>query len=308
MSVALTNLPHPHRSAKLTGIYRDTVPALLIGIGLGLLAKRFIDETRWNPSAQIGPQNYITLGIMRVMIGVQLVFAGYQLPAKYQLGRWREMLICLVPVMTTMWLCTTACIMVCVPNLSLLAALVIGSCVSCTDPVISQAIAKGPFADQYVPRPLREIISSEAGANDGFCFPFLMLAVYLMRHSELPEAEGVVSARHEHAQDNVGRQGGGIGVAMKNWCLETWLYIVILSVVYGALVGYGGGKLMRFALKRKWVDSESYHLFPSILGVSWVYLRDQRCPADRCHRCFWLVLAEPLEQMTNWPASLLATD
>ncbi|KAJ0281310.1 hypothetical protein Brms1b_005381 [Colletotrichum noveboracense] len=46
--------------------------------------------------------------------------------------------------------------------------LVIGSCVTCTDPILSQAIAKGPFADKFVARPLREIISSEAGANDGF--------------------------------------------------------------------------------------------------------------------------------------------
>lgn len=40
-------------------------------------------------------------------------------------------------------------------------------------------MAKGPFSDKYVRRDLREIISSEAGANDGFGFPFL-LYVYLL--------------------------------------------------------------------------------------------------------------------------------
>lgn len=73
------------------------------------------------------------------MIGVQLVIAGYQLPAKYGLTRWKEMALCLLPIMTVMWLCTTACIMVTIPNLTLLAALVIGSCVTCTDPILSQA-------------------------------------------------------------------------------------------------------------------------------------------------------------------------
>ena len=31
---------------------------------------------------------------MRVMIGLQLVIAGFQLPAKYQLARWKEMALC----------------------------------------------------------------------------------------------------------------------------------------------------------------------------------------------------------------------
>lgn len=37
----------------------------------------------------------------RVVIGVQLVMAGYQLPAKYPAARWREMAILLLPVMVS---------------------------------------------------------------------------------------------------------------------------------------------------------------------------------------------------------------
>lgn len=55
------------------------------------------------------------------MIGVQLVIAGFQLPAKYQMRRWVEMAICLLPVMTLMWLFTTVCILVTIPNLSLVS-------------------------------------------------------------------------------------------------------------------------------------------------------------------------------------------
>lgn len=194
------------------------------------------------------------------MIGLQLVIAGYQLPAKYNLKRWKEMAMCLLPIMTIMWLCTTLCMLATVPKVTLLAALVIGSCVTCTDPILSQAIAKGPFADKFVARPLREIISSEAGANDGFGFPFLLLAVYLIRHADIPGAgekkEGAVAAVGEVArmlfarEEEVGRLGGGIGIAMKEWFLETWLYIVFLSVVYGAVVGYGSCKMIKFALKK----------------------------------------------------------
>lgn len=209
---------------------------------------------------------------MRVMIGVQLVIAGYQLPAKYNYIRWKEMAMCLLPIMTIMWLCSTLCMLATVPKITLLAALVIGSCVTCTDPILSQAIAKGPFADKYVARPLREIISSEAGANDGFGFPFLMLAVYLIRHADIPGAgehlEGEEVARMLMMRsEEVGRLGGGVGEALKNWFVETWLYVVLLSVAYGAVVGYGSAKSIKFALRRKWVDDESYLLFPVALGL-----------------------------------------
>ncbi|KAJ6786193.1 hypothetical protein PWT90_00755 [Aphanocladium album] len=257
----------------------EALPAVLLGVILGPIAAKFLDSERWG-SAEKGQTNEITLGVTRVMIGVQLVIAGYQLPAKYNWLRWKEMALCLLPIMTIMWLCTTLCMLATVPKVTLLAALVIGSCVTCTDPILSQAIAKGPFADKYVARPLREIISSEAGANDGFGFPFLMLAVYLIRHADIPgagkkeEAAGAVAEAGgeavkmllARAEEEVGRLGGGVGEAMKNWFLETWLYIVLLSIVYGAVLGYGSCKVVKYALRRKWIDSESYLLFPAALG------------------------------------------
>lgn len=166
-----------------------------------------------------------------MVIGVQLVIAGYQLPAKYQLKRWKEMLLCLLPIMTLMWLCTTGCILATIPKLTLVttstnrpqrgrldtdtekvSALVIGSCVTCTDPILSQAIAKGPFADKYVARSLREIISSEAGANDGFGFPFLMLATYLIRYADVPGA-----GQADGPQDTLHARSGEVGVSAVEW-------------------------------------------------------------------------------------------
>ena len=222
---------------------------------------------------------------MRVMIGVQLVIAGYQLPAKYLVLRWKEMTLLLLPVMTIMWLATTLCVLATVPKLTLLAALVIGSCVTCTDPILSQAIAKGPFADKFVARDLREIISSEAGANDGFGFPFLMLATFLIRHANVPgagEHGGESGSAHDEravgamldgqprhllaragmtvasetlrlmgrSEGRVGRLGGGVGLAIQNWFVETWVYQILMSVAIGAIVGFGAQYALKFALRR----------------------------------------------------------
>ncbi|KAG9235164.1 Sodium/hydrogen exchanger family protein [Amylocarpus encephaloides] len=262
----------------------EALPAVALGVALGPIAAKFLDAERWG-SAAPEQQGAITLGIARVVIGVQLVIAGFQLPAKYQQKRWAPMIICLLPVMTIMWLFTTSCILLTVPKLTLLTALVIGSCVTCTDPILSQAIAKGPFADKYVRRPLRELISSEAGANDGFGFPFLMLAVYLIRFANVPGAgehtaesvtESAVNATAElvhrgllyaRREEEVGRLGGGVGRALGTWATETWLYIVFLSVVYGAVVGFGSCKAVKFALRKGWIDTESYLLWPTGLGL-----------------------------------------
>ncbi|KAJ0274786.1 hypothetical protein CBS470a_011606 [Colletotrichum nupharicola] len=236
----------------------EALPAVVLGVCLGPLAAKFLDSERWG-SAVPGQTNDITLGLMRVMIGIQLVMAGYQLPAKYQKTKWKDMLVLMLPAMTIMWLATTICILATIPKVTLLGAMVIGSCVTSTDPVLSQAVAKGPFSDKFVRRSLREIISSEAGANDGFGFPFLMLSgkyhVSIGSRALLPRA------------GDVGRQGGGVGIALQNWFLETWLYFVLMSIAYGVIFGTLIRYALKFSVKRKWIDSESYVLVPTAIGL-----------------------------------------
>ncbi|KAH7076320.1 Na(+)/H(+) antiporter 1 [Paraphoma chrysanthemicola] len=254
----------------------EALPAVLLGIILGPLAAKFLDAERWGSGVE-GQQEAITLGMCRIVIGVQLVIAGFQLPAKYQQTNWKEMAICLLPVMTIMWLFTSLCIYITIPKMTLLTALVIGSCVTCTDPILSQAVAKGPFADKFVPRALRELISSEAGANDGFGFPFLLLATYLIRHAGLEDVkfkEGVSAAIETTAhllkrseEEGIGRLGGGIPKAMEQWIVEGWLYIIIMSVAIGAIIGYGSMFAIKFGLRRRWIDSESFLLWPAAVGL-----------------------------------------
>ena len=51
-------------------------------------------------------------------------------------------------------------------------------------------------------------------------------------------------------EEEVGRLGGGVGIALGTWATETWVYIVFLSVLYGIVVGYGSAKIAKFALRR----------------------------------------------------------
>ncbi|KXJ88848.1 Cation/H+ exchanger [Microdochium bolleyi] len=229
----------------------EALPAMVVGILLGPYLGDLLNATRWATPPAPNQLDEIALGVMRIMIAIQLVIVGYQLPPRYVYLRAREMAVCLVPVMLLMWICTSACILVTIPDLPPLSVLVIGACVTSTDPILSQAVAKGAFAERYVARRLREQISAEAGANDGFASPFLMLAINLMTR---PGGDG---------------DGGsqGVGVAVGNWVIGTLVYFVLLAAAFGAIAGTVARYGVAFALRRKWINAEGYLLFPTALGL-----------------------------------------
>lgn len=194
----------------------------------------------------------ITLYFTRLVLGVQLVLAGIQLPSRYIYREWKSLALLLGPGMTVMWICSGLMIWALVPHMSFLHSLAIGACVTPTDPVLSNSIVKGKFADQNIPKELQRIIIAESGANDGLGYPFLFFALYIIKYT---------------GQNGLG-QSGGAGVAVANWFGETWGYTILLSVVYGAVVGWIARELLHWAEQNKFVDRESFLLFAITLAVS----------------------------------------
>lgn len=194
----------------------------------------------------------ITMHFTRLVLGVQLVLAGVQLPKRYLQVEWRSLSLLLGPGMAAMWICSSLVIWAMVPNFSFLHALIVAACVTPTDPVLSNSIVKGKFADKHVPRPLQRIIVAESGANDGLGYPFLFFGIYLLKYT------------------GMGGQGysGGAGKAMGLWFYETWVYTIILSIVYGAVVGWISRKLLHWAEEKHYVDRESFLVFAVSLAVS----------------------------------------
>ena len=192
--------------------------------------------------------NEITWYFSRLVLGVQLVIAGVQLPSRYLWTEWKSLTILLGPGMTLMWLVSSLLVWAMVPNLPFLHALAVAACVTPTDPVLSNSIVKGKFADANIPKDLQKIIIAESGANDGLGYPFLFLALYLIRYNG---SEGFEGTKH------------GIGL----WFGETWGYTILLSVIYGAAVGWTAKELLQFAEKRKFVDRESFLVFAIALAL-----------------------------------------
>lgn len=193
----------------------------------------------------------ITLYFSRLVLGIQLVLAGVQLPSKYLAKEWKSLSLLLGPGMTAMWLSGSLLIWAMVPNLSFLNALAVGACVTPTDPVLSNSIVKGQFADAHIPKDLQKIIIAESGANDGLGYPFLFLALYIIKY----------------VGSHGAGQPGGANKAMGYWFGETWGYTIVLGVLYGFAVGWIAKELLHWAEERKYVDRESFLVFAITLAV-----------------------------------------
>ena len=226
------------------------VISLLAGVVFSPHAANFVRPLEY-ANGSIIKLGTITLYFTRLVLGVQLVLAGVQLPSKYLFREWKSLSLLLGPGMTAMWLCSSLMVWGMVPHLPFLHALAVGACVTPTDPVLSNSIVQGKFADKNIPKDLQRIIIAESGANDGLGYPFLFLALYLVKYT----GEGGAG------------QIGGARTAMGLWFGETWGYTIILSVIYGATVGWIAKELLHWAEEKKFVDRESFLVFAITLAV-----------------------------------------
>lgn len=206
----------------------------------------------------------IILYFSRLVLGVQLVLAGVQLPSKYLKKEWKSLSLLLGPGMCIMWIITSLLVWAMVPSIPFVYALAVGSCVTPTDPVLSNSIVKGKFADKNIPGELQKIIIAESGANDGLGYPFLFIALYLIKFTHMG-GEGTT---------------GGAAKAMGLWFGVTWGYTILLSVAYGAVVGWFAKELLHWAEERRYVDRESFLVFAITLAVSYVHIKIMNARAN----------------------------
>lgn len=243
-------VPRPGHRHEVELTAPSPVISLLVGVAFGPNGANLIRPLDYARGSQES-LNDITLYFSRLVLGVQLVLAGIQLPSRYLRKEWKPLSLLVGPIMTLMWLCTSLLIWAMVPRLPYLHALAIAASVTPTDPVLSNVIVKGRFADANVPKELQKIIIAESGANDGLGYPFLFCALYLIKY----------------IGDGGRAVPGGAHTAMRLWFAETWGYTILLSVAYGAIVGWVAKEALHYAEGRRWVDRESFLVFALSLAL-----------------------------------------
>lgn len=205
--------------------------ATIAGIIFGPVALNIFNPFTW------GDTETITMELSRIVLIVQVFAVGVELPKAYMYRHWRSLLLVLVPVMSFGWVVSSGFISCLIPGLSFVClsyylllikvdSLVVGACVTATDPVLaSSVVGKGNFGKR-VPGHLRNLLSAESAANDGFAFPFLYLGLYIILDSYNP------------------------GHTIKDWVLIAVLYEVVMGSVLGAFIGIGARKMIKFADRR----------------------------------------------------------
>lgn len=216
----------------------EATVATLCGIIFGPHAANLIDPGTW------GNTDQITLEFSRIVLVVQCFAVGVELPRFYMEKHWKSVTLLLIPVMTFGWLVTSLFIWWMFGNkLNWLDSLCIAACVTATDPVLaSSVVGKGKFAKR-VPKHLRDLLSAESGCNDGMAFPFIYLAIYLIRYR--PNANEVAF----------------------HWFCYSILYECVFGAVYGVAVGYIARRAIRYAHDHDLVDRESFLVFYFVLAL-----------------------------------------
>lgn len=216
----------------------EATVATICGIIFGPHAADLINPLTW------GNTDQITLEFSRIVLVVQCFAVGVELPKNYMERHWRSVVFLLVPVMTFGYLITSLFIWgLFNAHLNWLDSLCIAACVTATDPVLaSSVVGKGKFAKR-VPKHLRDLLSCESGCNDGMAFPFVYLAIYIIRYKHEPNE-----------------------VALEWFCVSI-LYECVFGALYGVTIGYIARRLVRIAHERDYIDRESFLVFYFVLAL-----------------------------------------
>jgi Na(+)/H(+) antiporter len=216
----------------------EATVATICGIIFGPHAADLVNPLSW------GNTDLITLEFSRIVLVVQCFAVGVELPRAYMEKHWKSVTLLLIPVMAYGWLITSLFIWwMFRSHLNWLDSLCIAACVTATDPVLaSSVVGKGKFA-RRVPKHLRDLLSAESGCNDGMAFPFIYLAVYLIRYRPLAEK-----------------------VAFHWFCVSI-LYECVFGTIYGVIIGYLARRAIRYAHEKDLIDRESFLVFYFVLAL-----------------------------------------
>lgn len=184
-----------------------------------------------------------TQELTRVVLGVQCFAVGIELPARWfsRASHRASVLWFLGPVMTYSW-AASSLLAYLVFHASLPAAVIIGACLSPTDPVLAAAVLGGSRFSSRVPRRVRNLLSAESACNDGASFPFLYAGLYVFETRSAREAAA-------------------------DWLLITVLYQCALGLAIGCAIGWLANRLLRFAEGKGYASRPSLVAFYLLLAV-----------------------------------------
>ncbi|WP_049922611.1 cation:proton antiporter domain-containing protein [Halopiger djelfimassiliensis] len=202
----------------------EPLAALILGIVIGPLGLGLIRLSDWADPFTILEQ------FARLTVGLAVMGAALRLPQRYFRKHTRSMAVVLVPGMIGMWLVSGGLVYL-ILDVPLWIALLIGAIVTPTDPVLAGTIVTGHTAAQYIPAPIRNLLTGESGANDGLAYPLVFFPLLVLQYP--PQR------------------------VLSEWLLSALLWEVGAAVFVGAVVGAAAGWIERESRNHDFLEETS---------------------------------------------------
>ncbi|MCZ2825010.1 MULTISPECIES: cation:proton antiporter domain-containing protein [unclassified Modestobacter] len=226
LAVALAAL-----SSKMRDLpFSEPLLALLLGVVVGPQVLGLVEISE-------GIQTPLVHELARVLLAISLIGVALRFPVR----RLRP-IVTPTTVLVTVGMLGMAALSAglawLVLGVPLALAVLIGVCLTPTDPVLASSVVTGKPAEEHLPARTRQLLSEESGTNDGLALPLVLLGIALVLGDSLGHA----------ALDG--------------------LYQVVVGVVVGIVVGLVAGRAMSFAQSRSDVDEGPSLIFTLVLAVA----------------------------------------
>lgn len=237
--------------AFLVGAFFPLLPKKLpislpmIQVTLGVIAGYFfVDLPRTNPLEY----SFAIEKVTELVVLISLVGCGIKIDSPLDWKTWQPTMRLLFIVMP-IGIVAMALMGHYIFGLSMAAALLLGAVLAPTDPVLAASIQVGPPNSDQKEDVTRFTLTSEAGLNDGFAFPFVYLAIAIATAVGAHQAFGLHDWLTWFGYDVLWRIIGGIGVGyivgrlLAHWlfskenpdCVDqSYMVIALMLVTYGA--------------------------------------------------------------------------
>jgi len=172
----------------------------------------------------------------RILLAISVTGVALRYPFASVRAQLRPLSILLLVAMPAMALISTG-LAGAILGLTLGAALLLGTAICPTDPVLASSVVTGKPAEEDLPARDRQILSLESGANDGLALPFVLAAVAVA---------GPMTA------------GQAVGEA---------LWQVLGAAALGVLAGWLGGRALRAGEKHGATAHGPMLLFTVLLAL-----------------------------------------
>ena len=111
-----------------------------------------------------------------ILLAVSVMGVALRYPFSAIRGHWRRLALLLVVVLPAMALVSTGLAMWAL-GVPFALALLFGTAICPTDPVLASAAVTGDAAEEDLPEHDRQLLSLESGANDGLALPLVLVAL-----------------------------------------------------------------------------------------------------------------------------------